>query len=271
MNPAAVPRRRPPITLRFGAGQPSIELADPATLEAFFATVSYRLEPDGWATRFPLTLDVLNAGRLTPAEAPAVVAELDLIAAELRALPARKAVWDYQDTRPREDVGLPVRRGAANLHDYFVAVDGRTPLAERLREAAEAARSRGTAVHLGTARARQDLHKAVALLGFGLVTGTAALLWFPDYFLTNHGGHDGPLIWAVGYLVAGFGAWGLLEARRPALAAWRRRHPWPTGTAALLVTVAVIVVSWRSGDGHEPRPVIRRPLTSPPLPPPPSR
>lgn len=237
----------PPVTLRLDAAGYSLELADPATLEAFFATVSYRLEPEGWATRFPLTLDGLNAGRLTPAEAPAILAELDLIAAELRALPSRKAVWDYQDTRLREDAGLPVRHGAASLHDYFVAADGRTPLVTRLREVAEAARSRGVAVRVGTARARADFRRAVSLLGFGLAAGTAALVWFPDYVLTSHGAHDGPLAWAVGYLVASFGAWGLMEARRPALSAWRRRHPWLAWTAALLVTVAVIVAGWRGG------------------------
>lgn len=235
-----------PVTLHLGAGR-EVELTDPATLDAFFATVSYRLEPDGWATRFPFTLDHLNAGRLGPAEARGAVAELDTIARELRDLPARRAVWDYQDTRPRDDADLPVRRDAANLHEYFVANDGRTPLAERLREAAATAGERHGSVRVQTKRAHEELTRAGTLLLLGLGIGVAGLIWFPDWFLTSHGGKDGPLIWAMGFLLAGFGVWGLLEARAPALAAWRRRHPVLAGIVATVVTIAVVVASWRSG------------------------
>lgn len=236
-----------PLTLRLGPGL-EFELADVSTLDAFFATVSYRLEPDGWGTRFPLTLDHLNAGRLGPGSAPAAVTELETIGRELRELPARKAVWDFQDTRPRDDAALPVNRAAANLHDYFVAADGRTPLVERLRAAAQAAAERRATVVMPTKYAGQELKKALTLLAFGLGLGTVALLWFPHWFLTSHGGKDGPLIWAMGYLMAGFGAWLTLEARSPGLAAWRRRHPWVAGIAASVVSLGVVILSWSSGE-----------------------
>lgn len=265
MNPfSKQPPPAVPITLQMGAGH-TYELATPAALEAFFATVSYRLEPDGWATRFPVILDVLNAGGLRPADAPAAVAELDVIARELRGLPARKAVWDYQDTRPVPDDGhLPVRHGAASLHEYFVTADGRTPLADRLRETAEAARLRDTTVRMGTVRARQDLRKSLGTFLFGFVLGTAALIWFPDYFLTGHGSKEGPLIWAMGYLMAGFGVWLLIEARNPALAAWRRRHRILVNLAAVSVSAAVVTLSWRR-EVPPPRPTLRapRPVVSP--------
>ena len=240
------PRRRPPITLHLGAGH-TVELAEAHVLDAFFATVSYRLEPEGWATRFPLALDALNAGRLTPAQAPAALAELDLIAAELRALPARRAVWDYQDTRPWDDRALPVRHDAGSLHDYFVAADGRTPLVARLREAAAAAHERGVALVVPTKAANDARQFGLVLLVSGLALGVAARTWFPRWFLTSHGGKDGVAFWALGFLMAGFGGWAWWEARFPALAGWRRAHPLVTG---LLVAAATGVTLWAGWEGH---------------------
>lgn len=239
-----------PVTLSLGNGH-TFELADEAVLEAFFATVSYRLEPEGWATRFPLTLDALNAGRLLPAQAPAAVAELDLIAAELRDLPARRAVWDYQDTRRRDDRALAVRHDAGSLHDYFVAADGRTPLVGRLREVAAAAGERASAVVLPTRQARETRKKAVTLTVLGLGLGVAGWIWFPHWFLTSHGGKDGVAFWAVGFLMAGFGGWGLLEVRAPTLASWRRAHPLIAG---MLIAAAVGVMLWFGWEGEGLRP-----------------
>ncbi|MBV9657922.1 MAG: hypothetical protein JO295_07410 [Verrucomicrobia bacterium] len=236
-----------PLTLHLGAAQ-AVTLASPPVLDAFFATVSYRLEPDGWGTRFPITLDYLHAGRLGPAEAAAAQAELETIARELRALPARKAVWDYQDTRPRAvPPGFPgVNPAAENLDAYFVAADdGRTPLVERLRELAVACRERGQTLRLATSEGRKQLKGALFVLGFGLLLGTAGLLWFPHYILSNHGSKSGPLIWAVGYLIAGFGVWMTLEARSPALAAMRRRHSWLATFVGAAVTLAVFIAAWR--------------------------
>lgn len=240
--------RPTPVTISLGPGR-SFELASNAVLEAFFATVSYRLEPDGWATRFPLTLDYLRAGRLGPAEAAGVLAELETIGRELRALPARKAVWDYQDTRPRLDAGGEIVNPAAeNLHDYFVTADGRTPLVQRWRELAEASRDVRQTVRIATTFQRKQLKNALALFLFGSVLGTAALIWFPNYFLTGHGSKNGPLIWAVGYLMAGFGAWMLLESRSPALADRRRRHAWLSALIGGGITLAVLIASWQ--DEH---------------------
>ena len=252
--PMSSPKVRPPVTLDLGPGR-TFELATDAVLEAFFATVSYRLEPDGWATRFPLTLDYLRAGRLGPAEAAGAVAELETIGRELRELPARKAVWDYQDTRPRDGAGELVNDAAPNLDEYFVAADGRTPLGQRLREVAEASRERRQTVRLATTFGRKQLRGALFLLALGLVIGTVALVWFPDVFLTQHGSKSGPLIWAVGYLMAGFGVWLVVEARSPGLADRRRRQPWLAFLVGGALTAAVLTAAWRE-ERPAPRPRI---------------
>ena len=153
-------------------------------------------------------------------------------------------MWDYQDTRRRDDRALAVRHDAANLHDYFVAADGRTPLAARLREVAAAAGERASAVVLPTRQAREARKKATVLTVFGLCLGLAGWVWFPHWFLTSHGGHEGLTFWAVGFLLAGFGAWGLLEVRAPTLASWRRAHPLVTGLLGAAATAATVWGGW---------------------------
>ncbi len=259
--PSPLPKSRPPVTIRLGPGR-SFELATDAVLEAFFATVSYRLEPDGWATRFPLTLDHLRAGTLGPAESAGTVAELETIGRELRALPVRKAVWDYQDTRPCADHGQPVNAGAGNLHDYFVAADGRTPLVQRLRELAEASRevrddrARGDAVsaqaapqravssHAGTRRRHR---RACRVSRFHpdaqRQQGRPAAL-----------GGRLPHRWVGSVAAAG--------SPSPALADRRRRHPWIAASLGGATVAAVLFFSWRdAGDNKASAP--RRPPISP--------
>jgi hypothetical protein len=59
--------------------------------EAFFATVSYRLGPRGWGTRFPAVLNDLYGGRLSAKRVSVALRELETIENELRARFGRKS------------------------------------------------------------------------------------------------------------------------------------------------------------------------------------
>src|SRR5258707_8353336 len=74
-------------------GDWSVDLAPAYALDALFATISLRLEPNGWASRFPAVLDHLQGGRIDPARADAALTELRTIARELADVPVDRVVW----------------------------------------------------------------------------------------------------------------------------------------------------------------------------------
>src|SRR5687768_9436364 len=105
-------------------------------VDAFFATISYRLEPDGWGSRFPITMDHLSEGRVGSGNAREALNELRIIEPELRALPKDKVIWDIQERSPRDDAFQPVNHSAANVYDYFITRSGK-PILSALKEAIE--------------------------------------------------------------------------------------------------------------------------------------
>lgn len=101
------------------------EIGSSELLEAFFATVGGRLEPEGWGSRFPELMEEFYEGRLASEQAPAVLGHLEQIAEELRQLPPGQAIFDheFQDAPEPADV----RGDAESLYDYFQA-RGNVPL-----------------------------------------------------------------------------------------------------------------------------------------------
>ena len=115
-------------------------LASQAIVEAFFATVSYRLEPDGWSSRFPVVLNRLYSSRFEPQDCDAALRELDVIERELKTLPPERAIASLRNLARLDDARLTINRGAANLFEYFVTADGQTPILRELRQAVSTAR-----------------------------------------------------------------------------------------------------------------------------------
>jgi len=70
-------------------------LASPGLLSAFFNTLSFHLEKDGWGTRFPALLRELHVGFLRQARVTAAIEELNLARSELRQHPGG-VIWDYR-------------------------------------------------------------------------------------------------------------------------------------------------------------------------------
>jgi|GEM_PF-870171 len=223
-------------------------VAPPHIAEALFATISYRLEPSGRATRFPFFMDSLYAGRLDSRDAPAALAELGHIEAGLKALPPERAVWSFTDLRRIGDSFQPVNHAAKNLYEYFIDADGQSLLIH-VRRALEQSMLGRTNLTFNSDERRASVRGAAALLLIGLAWAGIAYLFFPDRILVPHGQQGGPLLWPLGLLAAAGGAFTLLLALRPAAERWSRRHAAIVTILLGAVTAALLYVAWRKRAG----------------------
>ena len=118
------------------------ELGAGSFLQAFFSTISHRLEPSGWGTRFPLLMNRLYQGHLAAADAEAAVAELRQAADELRGFTPDQVVWDIENLSARPPWGDNIADTITDLSNYFITSTGRD-LIGTLMEALEKARKTG--------------------------------------------------------------------------------------------------------------------------------
>jgi len=105
-------------------------------LKSFFSTIAARLEPDGWGTRFPVVMNELYEGELSPESAPKARQELDTIRGQLKAHPPSDVVWDIHDRSKQPPWGDDIADRITDLGNYFVTSDGRD-LFEVLGEAVD--------------------------------------------------------------------------------------------------------------------------------------
>lgn len=156
------------------------------TLEAFFATVSYRLEPEGRATRFPVLMKQLYAGTVEPHEALTAARELETVGRELKALSPDRAVWNLQDLTPLDPTGQPLNAAAGSLDEFFITSEGR-PLLSALREAVDDCRRLSQPLKLEAPRAPaapRDALRNAALVLFVLACGVG-VTWHNWHTLIN--------------------------------------------------------------------------------------
>ena len=228
-------------------GETTVGLGDIDVVEAFYNTVSYRLEPDGWGTRFPALMDELFEGRVSAASADRALEELGVVERELSELPREKVVWDVHDRRPIEDTFRSVNHDAAYLRDYFVRADG-TPIVDAMREALETARRTGQPVTIQGGLHGLKSVKGFAVLAFGMLFAAVVWLFFPNALLgTRHGPRgEGALLWPVGLLIAFGGASMVLVARYPSVLAWARRRMAVVIVAGLVLLVGFLALTWRT-------------------------
>jgi hypothetical protein len=223
------------------------EPAPAHVLAALAATVSYRLEPAGWGSRFPVVLDHLLAGRLTPSQVAAAAGELAEIANELAKLPADRVVWSLADLGHRDDTGQPVDRAAACARDYFLATDGR-PLLAVLQERVVAAGRDQAALSLPTGGRRRMRIGALALAVAGVAWAALGYLYARNWIIVPEHAvdvHHGPLLWPFGALVMAVGLLRLLTLERPAAAAWARRHGGVTTAIGVALLGGFLALVWR--------------------------
>jgi hypothetical protein len=205
-----------------------------------FATVSYRLEPNGRGSRFPLIMNRLFAGWLAPSDALAAARELEEIEAGLVALPADRVVWSLSDLRRRDDRQLPVNHRAANARDYFVAADGR-PLVTVLRDAVRSSHERNEPIGLASREGRLNNRVTWTVLIIGLLWTTIGYLFFPDWVFIVDDTSSTPkgfLVWPVGILIFGLGVVCLVRERYPKIA---KRFGLPSFVVGLAI---YLLLAW---------------------------
>ncbi|MBI1313959.1 hypothetical protein GC176_21910 [bacterium] len=118
------------------------ELGAPSFLHSFFSTISHRLEPSGWGTRFPILMNHVYQGQLTGADAGAAVVELRQARDELRNFTPSQVVWDIENLSARPPWGDNIADTITDLSNYFITSTGRD-LIDTLLEALEEAEKTG--------------------------------------------------------------------------------------------------------------------------------
>ena len=91
-------------------------------LHSFFSTIAYRLEPDGWGSRFPALMKNLYAGRLALKRFPEARKELATVRAELAARPPEERIFAYED--PGRPTPWDVPPGATSIAGCFLTASG---------------------------------------------------------------------------------------------------------------------------------------------------
>jgi 2,3-bisphosphoglycerate-dependent phosphoglycerate mutase len=91
-------------------------------LHSFFSTIAYRLEPDGWGSRFPALMKDLYAGRLAPRRFPEAREELAAVRVGLTGRPPEERVFAYED--PGRPTPWDVPPGATSLAGCFLTASG---------------------------------------------------------------------------------------------------------------------------------------------------
>ena len=113
------------MSVGFRTGNFHYIVGNSAFLHAFFSTVSGRLEPAGWGSRFPALLGELYDGTLPAAHVVQARDELRTIAAELATLPPSAVIWDLENPAARPPWGDVISADITSLANYFVTADGR--------------------------------------------------------------------------------------------------------------------------------------------------
>jgi 2,3-bisphosphoglycerate-dependent phosphoglycerate mutase len=217
-------------------------LASEEILEAFFATITYRLEPDGRGTRFPVVQGDLYFGRMPAGRADEAIRELTAIGNELKKLPPSKAVWDMQLFEPRDDSRLPVNRSAANLAGYFVTQSNQ-PLLLAVQDWALQARAGMGSSDLRPGLTQQRRFQYMVLIGGGLVWSAIGYRFFPNAIMVPAGSHDnhGPLIWPMGLIAIFVGIAGFLTEFLPPEAQPARMKP---NTLLVVAVVGLLIFGY---------------------------
>ena len=223
-------------------------LAPAQVTEALFATISYRLEPEGRATRFPIIMDCLYAGWLDSKDAPTALVELGHIEAGLKALPPDRWVWSFTDLRRIDDSHQPVNHAAANLYEYFIADDGQ-PLVAHLRRAVENSMLDRRDLTFQSPERKGAVASGLGLALIGLAWTVVGYLFFPHHIFTPRGGHDGPLLWPLGFLAIAGGLVFLMMGLRPNVDRWVRRHPNTFCIILGAVSLLLLYLTWQDTTG----------------------
>ncbi len=119
---------------QLSVGKTSIPWAEQAVSEAFFATISYRLEPQGRGAKFPVLLGDWRESELSPLHLAKAKEELVQIEKELRQMPVDKVIADLANLSTFQGQRFSLNSNAPDVYHYFVNAQGK-PLVQILSEA----------------------------------------------------------------------------------------------------------------------------------------
>ena len=123
------------------------EMGTSEFFHAFFSTISANLETNGWGSKFPVLLNNLYQGSLSPSEATTAINELNIIKKELEKFPPTKVVWNIEDRSKQPPWGNDISKDITSLANYFVTSTGRDVIATIL-EALEDANENNKSVNI---------------------------------------------------------------------------------------------------------------------------
>lgn len=130
------------MTVGFRVGGIVDEVGTPDFLHAFFSTISFHLEPDGWGTRYPELMNELYQGRISQGAAVKVLDDVSEARERLKAFPPSEVVWDIANPEAKPPWGDDISTDVTDLSNYFVTSTGRD-LFEVLIECLKALKSEG--------------------------------------------------------------------------------------------------------------------------------
>ena len=113
------------MSLGVNVGELTWRVGSPDLLHAFFSTISVRLEPLGWGSRFPALMNELYDGELEPGRVETALSELLLARRELSLLPADRLVWDADAPDVPSPRGSAVADGAPDASKCFFTDEGK--------------------------------------------------------------------------------------------------------------------------------------------------
>ncbi len=106
-------------------GQIIDEIGSASFLHSFFSTISVHCEASGWGSRFPMLMNRLYQGGVSPQEAAVALTELLEAKAALSQLPPSSVVWDIEDRSLQPPWGINISDDITSLGNYFVSSSGR--------------------------------------------------------------------------------------------------------------------------------------------------
>ncbi len=229
----------------------SVAVGDRRLLDSLVASLSYRLEPEGFGSRFPVLLGEALAGRLEPSRAGEALRELEIASHELRELPPSKAIDTLDERKPLDLSALPFG-AASSLYDLYRTPEGR-PMLEVIAEALQVCQQRNTVLTLRAGPAHRALWVALGLTIAGLVGTALAWHYLPDYLISHRkysgsfrrGDAHGTPLWAWVAIVGWAGLAELAKALSPPLATFVERRFWLFRVLAAVACIAWILVWWR--------------------------
>ena len=100
------------------------EVGAPSFVHAFFSTVSYYGEPDGWGTGYPYLIGMLYRGHLPADFASQATQELSKAKVILSKRLPSDIIWDIDDLSAQPPWGDNISSTVSSLGDYFVTSAG---------------------------------------------------------------------------------------------------------------------------------------------------